>query len=258
MTITPANVTFIDCTATKWLNHQMKASRKVSGTTPADVAYPSSRKPDHPVKVATRKAVKRLIDAGVMVRQSREGYPGVFSMVKHAPELMDETIRIARKSGKRGKAVWAELLSGHFAVPDAESAEKTHSFNLQIASLAVEKMSPKLYPANIPSGARSAISTVRGTIRDINYLRPDVTDFTSMARAYEIYADIQKLKTGPMYNRKHPRVSRENIDEIAFIAENLEDVRSILPELKKRKTTDSGIITEMLNSGTTPLLDGIL
>jgi hypothetical protein len=236
----------------------MKASRKVPGTTPTDVAYPSTKKPDHPVKIATRKAVKSLSDAGVIVRQGPKGYPGIFGMVKHSPELVEETIRVARKSGKIGKAVWSELLTGYFAAPDAEYAAKIHALNLQVASLAAEKIPTKTYPANLPSVARSAISTVNGTIRDIRYLRPDITDFASMARAYEIYADIQKLKTGPMYNRKHPRVNRENIDEIAFIAENLEGVRSILPELKKRKSTDSGIIAEMLDSGTKPLLDGIL
>lgn len=236
----------------------MKASRKVPGTTPADVAYPSKKKPDHPVKIATRKAVKRLSDAGVIIRQGPKGYPEVFGTVKHSPETMEEIIRVAKKSGKIGKAVWGELLTGYFAAPDAEYVAKIHALNLQVASLAAEKIPKKTYPANLPSVARSAISTVNGTIRDIRYLRPDTTDFVSMARAYEIYADIQKLKTGPMYNRKHPRVSRENIDDIAFIAENLEGVKLILPELKKRKDTDRGIIAEMLNSGTTPLLDGIL
>lgn len=220
------------------------------------MTHPSAKPPVHPLKIGTRKAVQRFRDAGVEIRQSGKGFPGVFSLVKYAPELLEEIIEAASTSDGRGKCVWAELLSTHYTVMNAESTIYVFTLDLQVARLAADSM--RIKPSYQSTDAMVPIRGVMTVIRQVRDVRPETKDFTSIVPAYELYTDLQGRTFGSFIDRRQTRINRDTIENIEFIAEHLDEVKAIYPALKKRKTTDRGIIAEMIESGTTPLLDGTL
>jgi hypothetical protein len=220
------------------------------------VAYPSVKPSVHPLKIETRMAIQRFKDAGVEIRQTGRGFPGVFSLVKHAPELLEEIIEAASASDGRGKCVWGELLSSHYTAMNAESTVYVFTLDLQIALLAAETM--RIKPSYQATDALVPVRSVMAVIRQVRDVRPETKYFTSIVPAYELYAGLQGRIYGSFIDRRQNRINRDTIDDIEFIAENLDAVKAIYPALVKRKTTDRGIIAEMIKSGNKPMLDGIL
>lgn len=230
----------------------METSKKKADRVVPAVEYPSAKPPVHPLKLETRKAIQTLTDMGVKVRQSGRGFPGVFSLVKHAPELLEEIIEAARSTDERGKLVWSELLSTHYTMLDADSTVYVFTLDLQIARLATERMKPG------SKYAMDAIRSVTSVIRQVKDVRPDTKDFALIISAYEVYSDILGRVSGSFIDRRQKNINKHTIGDIEFIAENLDAVKSIAPALKKRGTVDQRIIVEMLEARTLPLLDGIL
>lgn len=229
----------------------METSSKNIKAASTDVAYPSKKPPVHPVKLETRKAMLRLNDAGVTVRQNGKGFPGVFSLVKHAPEILDEIIEAASSGSTEMKVVWGSLLSRYYTPLDNESTHYIFKTDLQVARLAAARMRP----GSKYSG--EAIRNVTSVIRQFRDVDPGIKEFEPLVNGYELYAEIIG-RTTKFVDRRQKFVTTANYDRIKFISENLEAIRAIAPELKKRRTTDPGIISEMIKHESTPLLNGVL
>jgi hypothetical protein len=218
---------------------------------PAGVLHPSAKKPPHPVKAAVRVSVKRLANAGVSLRQTQVGYPALFGMAKNDPKLLETILQAAEKSTANEKKLWREVLSStFFSVPSAEYARYTFNRYLQIIPVTARGMKPH-------SVAWEALAKTRKVFSQINEARPEAQDNLGLLHdAAFLYAEVSP----PVHYRKRETklVTKDNIEDIVFIAEHYDEVKRILPELKKRGVIDRGTVAALLEIEAAALLDGAL
>lgn len=220
-------------------------------TPPKNVPYPSTKKPPHPVKAAVRVAYLRLEKAGVKLRQQRGGYPALFGMAKNAPELLETIIRTVKKSKANEKHLWRDVLSSmFFTPPSAADAEYVFGRHFHIIPIAAKKMNRHSY-------LRDALRETTNVFNQIRDARPDATE--NLTLLYEAALLNQSINPPIHYmNRVMKIVTKDNIEDIVFIAEHLDEVERIIPELKKREVRDRHMMAALLDVEATALLDGAL
>lgn len=219
---------------------------------PADVAYPSTKKPVHPAKLATRIAVERLREAGIEPSQSQRGYPALFGMAKNDPELLNTVLTVITRSTDNQKKLWKYVLSTFYAAPSAKEARQSFSYYFKTVPIAAKNMKPHVPPWQ-------ALSEIRKVLTEFNNVRPDAeTDLGLIYEAAILHSSV--VPSVRKYSSRQDRrvITAENVDDILFIAEHFEAVQKIVPELKKRKVRDRGMIAILLDNKAQALIDGAL
>lgn len=227
--------------------------RKSASDPLAGVEYRSTKKPVNPAKLATRLAVQRLRAVGIEPSQSQRGYPALYGMAKNDPELLDTVLRAIVKSTDNQKKLWKHVLSTFYVAPSAEEAQSSFSYYFKTVPIAA-----KTFKVHMPPW--QALSEVNRVLREFNEVRPDKeTDLGSLYEAAILHSSIVPVNRGYTNSRESRRtVSAGNVDDILFIAEHFEAVQRIVPELKKRKIRDRGMIAVLLDNKAQALLEGNL
>lgn len=227
----------------------MKKSAPVAP--PAGVTYPSTKKPAHPAKLATRVAVQRLRDAGIEPSQSQRGYPALFGLAKNDPELLEIVLRTVSKSTDKQKNLWKYVLSTFYVAPSAKEARQSFSYYFKTVPIAAKSIKHHVPPWQ-------ALSDIRKVLTEFNHVCPDAK--TDLGSIYEAAVLHSSIVPSVRYSSRQDRriVTAENVDDILFIAEHFEAVQKIVPELKKRKVRDRGMIAVLLDNKAQALIDGAL
>lgn len=190
-------------------------------------------------------------------------------LIRHAPELLDKVIASCNRNEMLERDYWANLISSSTLYPTSarETNESVdHFLNYYRVSLGTISCMNRLKDEGLPLVSndwetvsiwkyQSQVDALLETHRSMGKSFSEET-----AEATALFAYIRDwYHLTPFDIRDTPSVRYEaNKEDIEYMAQNLESVYSVLPELLSRGVTDSDLIKAMIESPASVLNEGEL
>jgi hypothetical protein len=214
----------------------------------------TEKKPVHPIKLATRKALRELKDAGIDLGQSAGCHPGLYSLAQHDPELLRTVIQAVAAGDRKAKELWSALLGYPTYARDTPtgiiSKYRMYLEHVPLVSPYVTR----------PGSADNTYWEQRRNMSDLRDCLPEGEhpDMHRLLPALDLYRKLYRACTQSSPYFRQFAVTKSNISDIIFVAENLEEIRRLQPALIEHKVWKPAMIKEIINAGTVSLSGGVL
>jgi hypothetical protein len=203
-------------------------------------------------KQMTRESLQSLREAGLPLRNNNYATKNLYHLANKNPELLAKVVAHIRNADSGEKAVWDRTLTNESRHP----VSKTD----QMDASSIYEADMKVFPVASQVADFKSEGYAAKVINDIGLCRtalanndiddePDVLSATVIAMAVD-----KSANDGYGYTFDYPKYA----EDISHIAEHPEEVASIVPELIRRQTLDSGVIASILSVSTASMRDGAL
>lgn len=210
-------------------------------------------------KLVTRQAMKDLEATGMKVIESKHGNANLFLLAKRYPETLQTLLRRVQTADEPERRMWEHMIT---EVPTHEDgrmmSDRVLSTYRQWFSLL--PMALDLFPRveehnrdHEPRILHARIKSLADSIAQVEHRKQRFAEDDGYLRVKAIMTVIQTDRAAGGRGSINDR--DEDID---FIADNMDAIEPIVPELMRRGTTDRGIIQQILSSDTPALNNGIL
>lgn len=235
--------------------------------------HPRGRSKVHPTKLLVRRALNELAEAGIELRESGSGNRALFALAKARPGRVPLLVQHIKSSSPEEKALWKIVLRDYWdnILPSPAHGIATDGYETLMTLIPYVASRVIIRTPTTPrnhDNAGSVLGKVRSTMHYVgDALNPRVTDIDTLAlfKAAEIvlYIKEELKRTGPRFVRTsksylEEQINKTNIDDVLFIARDVDAVQLIVPELIKRRTHDKGMVEALLRTPKTVLLEGVL
>jgi hypothetical protein len=210
-------------------------------------------------KLVTRQAMKDFEAEGIKVLNSPHGNKNLFHLAKRYPQLLQELLGRVQKAGDLERSLWGHMITQlplhefSYSVSDRTPHYYRKWFSLLPMVL---DLFPRVEAHNSnhePRILHDRINSLAEVIANAEHKRRFFADDDGYRRVKAIMTVVQTDKAASGTGRVKDR--NEDID---FIAEHMDAIEPIVPELMRRGTSDRGIIGQILSSDARSLNDGIL
>lgn len=235
--------------------------------------HPRGKATVHPTKLLVRRALIELEEVGIVLRDKGYGNKVLFRIFKDNPERAQSLIAHIKASSSEEQALWHHVLKDSWDGFVSAPARGTTVDGLDTLVAILPYVSRDAIlrttktPRNVDNTA-SLLSSARSTMRYIEQALGSKTtdcDPLSLLRAARIVMNIhEKITTAaPHWARTQKtymdtQVNKKNIEDVLYIARDVDAVLPIIPELIKRKTHDKGMVEALIRTPNTVLLEGVL
>lgn len=243
----------------------MAVSRK------STVPYPSAKAPVHPTKLLVRQTLHQLKEFDVDFLENHIASRNLFSIAKHTPERIPILLEKIKAADQRERLTWRAAISSY---QNHLCGQYRHDApdNFTLISILVPHIAPRV-SLKKNHYSRSDESSVMGNavliMRDVYESLPEdetFVDVMPLFKGAELYLHLEteyrRVRQTNAWTRgpykAPPRVNRENIKDVVFMAKNYDAVINVLPEIKRRKTHDRDLIAVLIDAPTSALIIGAL
>lgn len=194
------------------------------------------------------EAFSALQDCGVTLSDTNHGIDNISHLGKAHPKLLKQLVEAVEESDERTRSVWKHTLGTPAFYPDHDNDDTDYSsyYRRFIHTTAI---GTKLHPDATPDQCSRRIRDL------VRVCEQKIGWSTHQKRYYETKAAMIVVATSANPYRFE---FKGHMEDIFFIADNLEKVEPLIPEILKRRETSRGYIEALMENKAAALTDGLL
>jgi hypothetical protein len=230
--------------------------RKNDGQAPASTSVLPAPAPVRVSAPSTEQALAALSDLGVDIADSDYGKGNIAYLSTECPRVLNHLLEAVEQADPEDLPVWASRLGGKVMHDeyadqhdDDEEYEPTDYRGSYYRLIKTIPLGRKLFPNDDPNASRRKVEQVISTCETKMGWRPIQKNYTEVQAAMIAVAASKAIYSFEFKGR---------MEDIFWMADNLDQVETVLPEILERGDSSRGYIEALLENKSSALAQGVL
>lgn len=226
-------------------------------TTSSEQHFRRTKKPVHPKKLAARKALHALKDAGIDILDKCDIHEDIYFIVNTDRSIIDDIIHAASNADWKELALWndsmRDLRCHGDTIKKIKMRHRERMVNIRAAAPHITNV------GNSSSQYWQLIKLIDGINKHLPFgTNLELIVLLDAALLYkELYSSAMRKKSG-YYSHWDFKIDRTNIDDVVAIARNIEEAKRMQATFFSLNIYRGQQISNIIEAGSIPLSAGVL